>query len=57
MSDGQVKGDDGVAACCVGQGVGDGVGAFGVGHTIDPGEAVASVDNLGKVRGLVDGKV
>ena len=57
MSDGQVKGDDGVAACSVGQRVGNGVGAFGVGHSVNPGKAVASVDELGKVRGLVDGKV
>ena len=57
MSDGQNKGDDGVAARCVGQCVGDGVGAFGVGHAVNPGEAIASVDGFGGVGGLVDGKV
>ena len=57
MSDGQVKGDDGVAARCVGQRIGDGVDAFSVGHAVDPGEAVASVVGVREIRGLVDGEV
>ena len=57
MSDSQVKGDDGVTTLCIGQRVGNGVSAFGVGHAVNPGEAIASVDGFGGVGGLVDGEV
>ena len=55
--DGQVQGDDAVAALSVGQGEGRGGGALGVGHAVDPGEASAGHLRVGTRRRVVDGQM
>ena len=55
--DGQVQGDHGVAARGVGQSVGRGLGALGVGHAVDPGEALAGHLRVDARAGVVDRQV
>ena len=55
--DGQVQGDDAVAALSVGQGEGRGGGALGVGDAVDPGEASAGHLRVGSRSGVVDSQV
>ncbi len=57
MADGQVKRHHRVAARRVGEREGRGVGAFGVGDAIDPGQRIADILHIGEISGMSDRKI
>ena len=49
VTDGQAQRDDTVATRCVEDDEGWRIGAFGVGDTIDPGQRIADILNIGVI--------
>ena len=57
MSDREIKGDNGVATHGIGDDHCRGIGAFGVGDTVNPSEGVTNIMDIGVIGGMSNGKI